>query len=120
MNNEIDYTYTIIDKPTELKEGEVRLYSESRRVEGIRLDEDIVSYVDRVINLAQWCGGRSYMMHSDSDSRYYPDDPGVDHIVVPTPSGEVRAFVDEWIIRAMDGTFSVGPPIPNFVTTSDD
>ena len=67
---------------------------------------DTVRYVDRAVELAAWCGGRSYMMHSGTPPEsYYPGDPGIDHILIPTLEGDIRAEPGDWIIKGVNGEF---------------
>jgi hypothetical protein len=68
-------------------------------------EEDIVKYVDDCVELAKWCGGRSYMMHSSPDEPYYPGDPGTDHILIPTLEGDMRGSPGDWIIQGVTGEF---------------
>lgn len=66
----------------------------------------IVEYVEACVALAEWCGGRSYAMHSGNEPNYYyPGDPGTDHIIIPTKEGDMRADVGDWIIRGVAGEF---------------
>lgn len=82
---------------------------EARRVPEFD-DSDVVAYVSQCVGLADWCGGRSYMMHSEVDdqhhrSRYYDGDPGYDHILIPTLEGDMCARPGDWIIKGVNGEY---------------
>lgn len=78
---------------------------EARQVPTYADGADIVAYVDECVSLAKWCGGRSYMMHSDDKSRYFKGDPGFDHILIPTLEGDMMALPGDWIIRGVANEF---------------
>lgn len=58
----------------------------------------IAAHLEECVELAEWCGGRSYMMHS-------PGDEGEDHILIPTLEGEMMALPGDYIIRRVKGEF---------------
>lgn len=69
-------------------------------------DADIVAYVDRCAELAEWCGGVSYMMHTGHEPGYYhPNDSGEDHILIPTLEGDMKALPGDWIIQGVANEF---------------
>lgn len=74
-------------KPVEIEARRVPIYDEATSV---------TDYVDECIDLAEWCNGRSDMMHS-------PGDEGHDHIAIPTLEGTMEALPGDWIIRGVQG-----------------
>ena len=45
------------------------------------------------------------MMHDGPLDRYYQDDPGYDHILIPTLEGNMRALPGDYIIKGVQGEF---------------
>lgn len=80
---------------------------EAVRVPEYDADGDVTEYVEECVAISSWCGGWSYMMHDGIDDRYYLDDPGKDHVLVPTPTGYTKAYPGEWIMKMPDGKFYV-------------
>lgn len=65
--------------------------------------DSIVDYVERCIALAEWCGGVSHMMRNEEDR---PDDPEyVNHILISTLEGDMKALPGDYIIRGVSGEF---------------
>lgn len=56
-----------------------------------------VRFVDNVVDLADWCGGRSHMVD--------PPEQIVPGIYIETLEGEMRADPGDWIIRGVQGEF---------------
>lgn len=56
----------------------------------------VVAYVDECVALAEWCGGKSYMMEqANSDN----------HILIPTLEGDMKAKSGDFIIKGVKGEF---------------
>jgi hypothetical protein len=74
---------------------------------GGRVDlRGVEQYITDCIAIAEWCGGRSYMMHTGYEPNYYYDgDPGFDHILVPTAEGDQLARQGDWIVCDLMGGF---------------
>lgn len=70
---------------------------EARRVPLWADRGDAATFVDEVVALADWCGGRSHMMDPP------PDIP--EGIYIPTLEGEMRADPGDWIIKGVQGEF---------------
>ena len=82
-------------KPVVIEARQVPTWPEPPYIVG---NNDIGKYVDECVALAEWCGGRSYMMHSDGDE-------GHDHILIPTLEGDMEARPGDWIIKGVAGEF---------------
>jgi hypothetical protein len=67
-------------------------------------DNDIIAYVDRCVALAEWCGGRSYMMHTNEEPSF-TGDSGKDRIEIETLEGTMSANPGDWIIKGVNGEF---------------
>ena len=65
----------------------------------------VFEFVDLCCSLAEWCGGKSYMMHDGPDYRYYEGDPGYDHILIPTLEGDMRARPGDYLIKGVQDEF---------------
>lgn len=82
---------------------EKRIQFEARQVPTLTDKNDIVAYVADCIAIADWCGGKSLMMHAPGEP-YCDGDPGYDHIELA--DGE-RARPGEWIARTVRGGWLV-------------
>lgn len=63
----------------------------------------VSKYVEKCIALAEWCGGVSHMMRNEED---FPNDPDyVNHILISTLEGDMKALPGDWIIKGISGEF---------------
>lgn len=62
-------------------------------------DADIVKYLEDCIDLAEWCGGKSFMMGG-----YFEDDDDY-RIEIPTLEGVMKASPGDFIIKGVQGEF---------------
>lgn len=68
-------------------------------------------FIDECTLLAEWCGGRSFMM-INNDERYYPDCEFVGpHIRIETLHGPVAARSGSWIVQGDKDFWPVDPDI---------
>lgn len=56
----------------------------------------VVEYLELCVNIANWCKGISYMMESA--------DP-LNHILIPTLEGDMKALPGDFIIKGVNGEF---------------
>ena len=78
---------------------------EAVQVPKLRLGESTMRYVDRAIALADWCGGKSYMMANDGEKAYEASEVVGPHILIPTLEGNMAARPGDIIIRGVNGEF---------------
>lgn len=57
-----------------------------------------IEYVDETCGLAEWCNGTSFMMHDDHEMH-------LDHILIPTLEGDMKALPGDYIIKGVKGEF---------------
>ena len=102
-------------KPVEFEGRRVPVFPHARHdVE----DGALQRYVEECVSVSAWCGGISCMMHSGVETdRYYPGDPGIDHILVPVAGQEAYMVAEpgDWILRGQDDDFY--PRSDEFVRT---
>lgn len=68
-------------------------------------DGDITTFVDTVIDIANWCGGTSYMM-CNADEPYYDGCEVLGpHMIIPTLEGDMVAREGDFIIKGVQGEF---------------
>lgn len=63
----------------------------------------VSAYVDKCVAIAEWCGGVSHMMRNEED---FPSDPDyVNHILISTLEGDMKALPGDYIIKGVSGEF---------------
>lgn len=85
-----------IKKPVEIEAR--RLPTHADREDYKNFEYPTIEYLDECIDLADWCGGVSHMMHEDSERH-------LDHILIPTLEGNMKAYPGDYIIKGVKGEF---------------
>jgi hypothetical protein len=78
-------------KPVEIEAERVPVYEEW---------ESTTAYLDRCLELADWCGGVSHMMINEEDGHGIPN-----HIAIETLEGTMQARPGDFIIKGVSDEF---------------
>ena len=83
-------------KPVEIEARQVPKHSDRDDYENFKYPT--IEYVDECCDLAEWCGGISHMMHDEKEKH-------LDHILIPTLEGDMKASPGDYIIKGVKGEF---------------
>jgi len=83
-------------KPVVIEARQLPSYADRNDYENFKYPT--LEYVDECIEIAEWCGGKSFMMHDEQEEH-------LDHILIPTLEGDMKASPKDWIIKGVNGEF---------------